>query len=51
VVFGGFLDFSMVFNWFEASPKVASYVERIRLRPAYLETHAGFISMSFSVGG
>ncbi len=51
VVFGGFLDFSMVFNWFEASPNVAGYVERIRLRPAYQETHAGFIGMGFSMGG
>jgi|TARA_B110000914_G_scaffold223992_1_gene240722 glutathione S-transferase len=25
VVFGGFLDFSMVFNWYKASPKVARW--------------------------
>lgn len=48
VVFGGLLDFSMVFNWFEASPKVADYVERIRGRSAYQETHEAFINM---VGG
>ena len=45
VVFGGLLDFSMRFNWFEASPKVAGYVERIRERPAYQETHEAFINM------
>lgn len=44
VVFGGFFR---LFNWFKASPKVASYVERIWRRPAYQETHAGFISMNF----
>lgn len=51
VVFGGFLDFSMVFNWFEASPQVAAYVERIRARPAYRESHQAFIDMGFSIGG
>lgn len=45
VVFGGLLDFSMRFNWFEASPKVANYVERIRERPAYQKNHETFISM------
>lgn len=45
VVFGGLLDFSMVFNWLEASPKVAAYVERIRQRPAYRETHGAFLEM------
>lgn len=48
VVFGGLLDFSMVFNWFEASPKVADYVERIRTRPAYQASHAAFIHMNDS---
>ncbi len=43
VVFGGLLDFSTVFNWFEASPKVTAYIERIRSRPAYRETHGAFI--------
>ncbi len=42
VVFGGTLDFSIRFNWTKASPKVAAYVERIRARPAYQATHAGF---------
>ncbi|RBP48792.1 glutathione S-transferase family protein [Arenicella xantha] len=45
VVFGGLLDFSMVFNWLNASPKVAVYVERIRQRPAYQQTHGAFIDM------
>jgi len=48
VIFGGLLDFSMVFNLFEASPKVADYVERIRGRPAYRETHGAFINMGGS---
>lgn len=42
IVFGGTLDFSIRFNWMEASPKVAPYVERIRARPAYQATHAAF---------
>lgn len=42
IVFGGMLDFSIRFNWMNASPKVAAYVERIRARPAYQATHAGF---------
>lgn len=42
VVFGGLLDFSIRFGWMKASPKVAAYVERIRARPAYQTTHAGF---------
>ena len=42
VVFGGLLDFSIRFNWMEASPKVDAYVERIRARPAYQATHAVF---------
>ena len=46
VVFGGLLDFSMVFNLIDASPKVAAYVARIRQRPAYRETHGAFIEMS-----
>ncbi len=43
VVFGGLLDFSMAFNLIDASPKVAAYVERIRQRPSYRETHEAFI--------
>ena len=40
VVFGGTLDFSIQFGWLEKpSPKVAAYVERIKARPAYQETH------------
>jgi len=42
VVFGGLLDFSIRFGWMQASPKVEAYVERIRARPAYQATHAGF---------
>ncbi|PCI78460.1 MAG: glutathione S-transferase [SAR86 cluster bacterium] len=49
VVFGGMLDFSMIFNLFEATPKVVDYVERIRVRPAYRKTHSGFINMGFSI--
>lgn len=45
VVFGGLLDISMVFKLFEASPGVAGYVERIRGRQAYRETHGAFINM------
>ncbi len=40
VVFGGTLDFAVQFGWLEKpSPKVAAYVERIKARPAYRETH------------
>ena len=43
VVFGGMLDFSIRFNWIiKPSPEVAAYVERIRERPIYQATHAGF---------
>jgi glutathione S-transferase len=42
VVFGGLLDFSIAFDWFKPSARVAAYVERIRARPAYQATHAGF---------
>ncbi len=42
VVFGGALAFFLGFQAMEASPKVAAYVERIRTRPAYQATHAGF---------
>jgi len=45
VVFGGLLDFSMVFNWLDASPKVAAYVARIRQRPCYRESHGAFLEM------
>ena len=40
---------AMVFGWFEASPKVAAYVGRLRERPAYRETHAGFIEADFQM--
>ncbi|MCJ8338635.1 MAG: glutathione S-transferase family protein [Pseudomonadales bacterium] len=46
VVFGGLLDFSMVFKLVDASPKVAAYVSRIRQRPSYRETHGAFIEMA-----
>ena len=46
VVFGGLLDFSMVFKLLDASPKVAAYVSRIRQRPSYRETHGAFIEMA-----
>ena len=39
VVFGGTLDFCIRFNLMEASTKVAAYMDRIRARPAYQETH------------
>lgn len=45
IVFGGLLDFAIVFKWYDASPKVTAYVDRIRQRPAYRETHAGFLAM------
>ncbi len=42
IVFGGLLDFATAVHWFEATPKVAAYVERLRARPAYRDTHAAF---------
>ena len=40
VVFGGMLDFSVQLGWIETpSSKVASYVRRIKDRPAYQESH------------
>ncbi len=42
VVFGGELAFLSGFKAIDASPRVAAYVERIRARPAYKESHAGF---------
>jgi len=42
VVFGGTLAFFCGFNMMTPSPKVASYVERIRSRKAYRESHEGF---------
>ena len=40
VVFGGTLDFSVQFGWIkQPSTKVAAYIQRIRERPAYRETH------------
>ncbi len=49
VVFGGFLDFGMVFGWIEASPPVTDYVGRLRERPAYRKTHPGFIAADFRI--
>ncbi len=45
VVFGGLLDYSMVFKLIDASPKVAAYVARIQQRPSYRQTHGAFIEM------
>lgn len=43
VVFGGTLDFAMLFGWItEPSEKVAAYVERIRKRSAYQQSHPKF---------
>lgn len=42
VVFGGTLAFFCDFNMMTASPKVVSYVERIKSRTAYQESHADF---------
>ena len=42
VVFGGTLDSLVVLAGLEPSPRMAAYVERLRSRPAYKATHAGF---------
>ncbi len=42
VVFGGALAFFSDFGMMEASPRVAAYVERLKARPAYVASHAGF---------
>lgn len=40
VVFGGTLDFAVQFGWLKSpSPKVASYVRRIKNRSAYKQSH------------
>ncbi len=39
VVFGGLLDFSVAFNWFDPSPNVEAYVNRLRARPSYQASH------------
>ena len=40
VVFGGTLDFAVQFGWLVSpSPKVAAYVQRIKARPAYQQSH------------
>lgn len=44
IVFGGLLDFSTALNLIEVSAKVAAYVERIRSRPAYRDSHDMFKS-------
>ena len=42
VVFGGTLDFSLMFGWIEApSANVSGYVERLRARPAYIASRGG----------
>ena len=42
VVFGGALALFSSLKMMELSPKVAAYVERIKTRPAYQASHAGF---------
>jgi glutathione S-transferase len=42
VVFGGTLDSLVALAGLEPSPRVAAYVDRLRSRPAYQTTHAGF---------
>jgi len=42
VVFGGTVDFCVAIFGLEVSPRVTAYVERLRSRPAYRATHAGF---------
>lgn len=39
VVYGGTLDFACQFNWLSPTPKVAAYVQRIKSREAYRESH------------
>lgn len=40
VVFGGTLNFAIQFGWLESpSDKVATYVKRLRARPAYRQSH------------
>lgn len=40
VVFGGFLDFAVQFGWLKSpTSKVASYIRRIKNRPAYRQSH------------
>lgn len=40
VVFGGFLDFAVQFQWLKSpSAKVAAYIARIKARPAYRASH------------
>ena len=40
VVFGGFLDFAIQFGWLPSpTPRVSSYVNRIKARPAYRASH------------
>lgn len=40
VVFGGFLDFAVQFGFLSSpSPNVSAYVNRLRSRPAYRESH------------
>ena len=42
VVFGGTLAFFSGFNMLKASTKVEQYIDRIKARPAYQESHAAF---------
>ena len=42
VVFGGTLDSLVGFAGLDPSPRVSAYLKRLRSRPAYRSTHAGF---------
>ena len=45
VVFGGLLDFMIVFGLLEPTEKVAAYASRLRQRPAYRASHPAFLEM------
>ena len=42
IVFGGTLAFFSGFKLLKASPRVEAYIDRIKARPHYQATHAGF---------
>ncbi len=42
IVFGGTLDALAMLAGLQPSPRVAAYLERLRRRPAYQRSHAGF---------
>ena len=39
VVYGGTLDFACQFGWLDATPRIANYVQRLKNRPAYRDSH------------